>query len=225
MLWRIGGGTSRRLSIPRDTLVNIPGVGPSKINAAWAVGDPALALRVIKQFTGLQINHLIVINLGNFPKFIDDIGGVTVKTGRICSTISGGTANGGFTLNLRPGVHHLDGIQAMVLARTRENACNAASNDLTREGYQQQILNAIKSQLFSFHAFVHLPWAAWDAPGVLESDLGPLQLLELFASAEIGGSAPVSLLSESGSVYNGQDVLIPNMANVHAQVQKLLTGN
>jgi LCP family protein required for cell wall assembly len=225
MLWRIGGGTSRRLSIPRDTLVNIPGVGPSKINAAWAVGGPALALKVIKRFTGLQINHLIVINLGNFPKFIDDIGGVNVKTGRICSTISGGTANGGFTLNLRPGVHHLDGIQAMVLARTRENACNAASNDLTREGYQQQILNAIKSQLFSFHAFFHLPWAAWDAPGVLETDLGPLQLLELFASAEIGGSAPVSLLNESASVYNGSDVLIPNMANVHAQVQKLLTGN
>jgi anionic cell wall polymer biosynthesis LytR-Cps2A-Psr (LCP) family protein len=34
MLWRIGGGVSRRLSIPRDTLVDIPGVGPSKIDSA-----------------------------------------------------------------------------------------------------------------------------------------------------------------------------------------------
>ena len=149
MLWRIGGGVSRRLSIPRDTLVNIPGHGEEKINAAWAQGGPGLALQVIKQFTGLQINHVIVIDLANFPKFIDDIGGVTVKTGKICSSISGGAADGGFTLNLNPGVHHLNGEQAMVLARTRENTCNAASNDLTREAAQQEILNSIKSQLLT----------------------------------------------------------------------------
>jgi LCP family protein required for cell wall assembly len=225
MLWRIGGGVSRRLSIPRDTLVDIPGLGESKINAAWSYGGPALALKVIKQFTGLKINHLIVVDLGNFPKFIDDIGGVTVKTPRICSNISGGTADGGFTLNLKAGSHHLTGEQAMVLARTRENSCDPAYNDLNREAMQQQIMNAIKSQLFSFHAFFHLPWAAWDAPGVVQTDMGGLSLLQLFAASEIGGSAPAGLLSETGSTYNGEDVLVPNMANVHSQVQKLLTGN
>jgi LCP family protein required for cell wall assembly len=224
MLWRLGGGVSRRLSIPRDTLVNIPGHGMQKINSAWAIGGPGLALQVIKQFTGLQINHLIVIDLGNFPKFIDDIGGVTVTTGRICSNISGGTANGGFTLNLSPGVHHLDGVQAMVLARTRENACDPTSNDLTREAAQQQILNSIKSQLLTFHSFVHLPWAAWDAPGVLQTDMGGLTLMQMFIASEIGGSAPPSLLSETPSVYNGSDVLVPNQGNVQAQVAKLLNG-
>ncbi len=224
MLWRVGGGVSRRLSIPRDTLVHIPGAGMSKINAAWAVGGPGLALQVVKQFTGLQINHLIVINLGNFPKFIDDIGGVDVKTGRICSNISGGVKNGGFTLNLSPGVHHLDGTDAMVLARTRENPCDPTSNDLTREAAQQQILNSVKSQLFSVHSFLHLPWAAWDAPSVLETDMGGLTLMQMFASAEIGGSAPPSLLSESPGVYHGADVLIPNQGNVQGQVQKLLNG-
>jgi LCP family protein required for cell wall assembly len=225
MLWRIGGGVSRRLSIPRDTLVDIPGLGDAKINAAWSYGGPALTLKVIKQFTGLQINHLIVVDLANFPKFIDDIGGVTVHTGRICSDISGGASDGGFTLNLRPGSHHLSGEQAMVLARTRENSCDPAYNDLNREATQQQILNGIKSQLFSVHAFLHLPWAAWDAPGVIQTDMGGLSLLQLFLASEIGGSAPVSLLNETGSTYNGADVLIPNMANVHAQAQKLLTGN
>ncbi|MGH2857948.1 MAG: LCP family protein, partial [Solirubrobacteraceae bacterium] len=136
MLWRIGGGTSRRLSIPRDTLITIPGYGHQKINAAYAIGGPALAIKTIEAFTGVKINHLIIVNLANFPKFIDAIGGITVHTGRICSNISGGAKNGGFTLDLRPGTHHLDGIQALTLARTRENACNAASNDLTREGYQ-----------------------------------------------------------------------------------------
>jgi len=224
MLWRLGGGVSRRLSIPRDTLVNIPGLGEAKINAAWSYGGPGLALKVIKQFTGLQINHLIVVDLGNFPKFINDIGGVNVRTGRICSNISGGAANGGFTLDLKPGVHHLNGEQALILARTRENSCNAASNDLTREAAQQQILNSIKSQLLSFHAFVHLPWAAWDAPGVLQTDMGGLTLLQMFAASEIGGSAPVSLLKETNGTYNGAAVLIPNQSNVRAQARKLLNG-
>jgi LCP family protein required for cell wall assembly len=225
MLWRIGGGVSRRLSIPRDTLVEIPGHGQSKINAAWAYGGPALALKVIKQFTGIQINHLIVVDLANFPKFIDDIGGITIHTGRVCSSIAGGSSDGGFTLNLEPGVHHLNGLQTELLARTRENSCNAASNDLTREAVQQQILNGIKSQLLTFHTFLHLPWAAWDAPGVVQTDMGGLSLMQLFLASEIGGSAPVNLLSETGSTYNGEDVLIPNQGNVHRQVQKLMTGN
>jgi LCP family protein required for cell wall assembly len=224
MLWRLGGGVSRRLSIPRDTLVNIPGVGESKINAAWAAGGPALALKTIKQFTGLQINHLVVINLANFPKFIDDIGGVTVRTGKVCSNISGGVRNGGFTLNLSPGEHHLNGLDAMILARTRENPCSPGSNDLTREAMQQQILNSIKSQLFTFHTFFHLPWAAWDAPGVIDTDMGGLSLLQMFIASEIGGSAPVNLLHETPAVVNGSDVLEPNQADVHAEVQKLLNG-
>ncbi len=224
MLWRIGGGVSRRLSIPRDTLVDIPGYGNNKINAAWAYGGPGLALKTIKQFTGLKINHLIVVDLANFPKFIDDIGGVTVKTGRICSNISGGVKNGGFTLNLRPGTHHLSGQQALTLARTRENSCNLAYTDLNREAAQQQILNGIKSQLFTFHTFFNLPWVAWDAPGVIETDMGSLSLLQLFVASEIGGSAPTHLLKETPGYYNGQSVLVPNSANVRTQARRLLDG-
>jgi LCP family protein required for cell wall assembly len=225
MLWRIGGGVSRRLSIPRDTEVNIPGIGESKINAAWSQ-SPKLALQVIENFTGLKINHVIVVDLANFPNFINDVGGVTVKTGKICSKISGGAAQGGFTLDLNAGVHHLNGEQAEILARTRDNSCNIASTDLTREAMQQQILNSIKSQLLTIHTFFHLPWVAWDAPGVVQTDMGGLTMLQLFLASEIGGSAPPSLLSETNeTLADGSDVLVPNQANVRAQVQKFLTGN
>ena len=180
MIWRIGGGVSRRLSIPRDTLVQIPGHGANKINAAYAFGGPALAIRTVEQFTGIKVNHLIIVNLAAFPKFIDAIGGVDVTTGRVCSDISGGTKNGGFTLNLQPGTHHLNGIEALTYARTRENRCNPKENDLTRVQHQQQILNAIKGQLFSVGTFFRLPWASWDAPKVLRTDMGGPTLLSLF---------------------------------------------
>jgi LCP family protein required for cell wall assembly len=223
MLWRIGGGVSRRLSIPRDTAVPIPGHGQQKINAAYSYGGPALAIRTIEQFTGVKINHLIIINLANFPKFIDALGGVDVTTGRICSEISGGIKNGGFSLFLRPGAHHLTGIEALTLARTRENKCNAASNDLTREGYQQKILNAIKSRLLSPTTFFRLPWASWAAPKAVQSDMGGFTLLSLFAAAEVGGSAPTQIL-QAGGLPLPDPESTAGRAAVRRAVSKLMNG-
>jgi len=223
MLWRIGGGTSRRLSIPRDTVVPIPGYPTQKINAAYSFGGPALAIKTVENLTGVKINHLIIVNLADFPKFIDAIGGVDVKTGRICSVISGGVQKGGFTLNLRPGVHHLDGRDALTLARTRENTCNLASNDLTREAYQQQILNSIKSRLLSPSIFFRLPWASWDAPQAVRTDMGGPTLLTLFAAAEVGGSAPTQILQQNHLPL--PDVQSSSgQAAIHNAISRLLNG-
>ncbi len=226
MLWRIGGGTSRRLSIPRDTVAEIPGHGTTKINAAYAYGGPALAIKTVERFTGVKINHVIVVNLAAFPQFIDAIGGVDVKTGRVCSDISGGTANGGFSLHLNPGNHHLNGEQALIYARTREDKCNPAENDLTRVQHQQQILNGIKSQLFSVGTFFRLPWASWDAPKVLRTDMGGITLLTLFAASEIGGSAPVQVLKPTGAttLSDGESALTVTPGAVHGAVSKLMNG-
>jgi len=223
MLWRIGGGVSRRLSIPRDTVAAIPGHGTTKINAAYAYGGPALTIQTVEQFTGVPINHVIVVNLAAFPQFIDAIGGIDIRTGRICSTISGGVQNGGYTLNLQPGVHHLNGRDALTLARTRENKCNPAENDLTREQRQQQILNAVKGKLLSPATFFHLPWASWYAPQTLRTDMGGFTLLSLFAASELGGSAPVQVLEPTGSevLANGGDALTVTPQAVRNAVSKL----
>jgi LCP family protein required for cell wall assembly len=226
MLWRVGGGVSRRLSIPRDTVANIPGHGEAKINAAYSYGGAALALKTVERLTGAKINHVIVVNLANFPPFIDAIGGIDVKTDRICSDISGGSKNGGWSLYLSRGTHHLDGTQALVLARTRENKCNPAETDLTRVMRQQQILNAIKAKLQSPSTFFHLPWASWDAPKVLRSDMGGFTLLSLFAAAEVGGSAPVRVLHPTGAevLPDGGEALTVTPAAVHSAVSKLISG-
>jgi LCP family protein required for cell wall assembly len=226
MLWRIGGGTSRRLSIPRDTVASIPGHGTTKINAAYAYGGPALAIKAVEQFTGIKINHVIVVNLAAFPQFINAIGGIDVKTGRVCSDISGGTKNGGFSLYLSPGVHHLDGRDALTYARTRHNTCNPAESDLTRVQHQQEILNAIKSKLLAPTTFFRLPWASWDAPKVLRTDMGGFTLLSLFAASEIGGSAPVKVLKYDGTTTlpDGESALTVNSSTVQSAVTQLTNG-
>jgi anionic cell wall polymer biosynthesis LytR-Cps2A-Psr (LCP) family protein len=145
---------------------------------------------------------------------------------RSIAALSGGTKNGGWSLNLSAGVHHLNGTQALVLARIRDNTCNPAETDLTREMRQQDILSAIKAQLESPSTFFRLPWASWDAPKVLRSDMGGFTLLSMFAAAEIGGSAPVHILQPTGAevLPNGEDALTVTSNAVHSAISKLING-
>src|SRR5581483_6012297 len=187
MLLRIGGGHNARLSIPRDTVVEIPGHGVAKINAAFAYGGPALAIRTVERFLGVRVNHVVVINFANFPKLVDAMGGVDYTGDCVVSFINGGFRNGGFTLRLAAGTHHLDGAQALALARTRHNHCNPAETDLTRELRQQKLLLAMKSQILSFSGFIRLPWIAWAMPQTLETDMGAPTLGGVAAALAVGG--------------------------------------
>jgi LCP family protein required for cell wall assembly len=130
LLMRVGGGHSARLSIPRDTFADIPGHGTDKINAAYAYGGPGLAVKTVEGFLGVKINHLVEVNFENFPDFIDSLGGINYTGGCVISRINGGYRNGGYTLRLKPGENHLDGKQALALARRRSSprsspACSA----------------------------------------------------------------------------------------------------
>ena len=171
MLIRTGGGHSARLSIPRDTVVEIPGHGLQKINAAHAFGGPALSISVIKHWLGIPINHLVEVNFENFPQLIDAMGGVDYTGGCVVSHFDGGFSHGGYTLRLSAGTHHLDGKQALALARTRENLCAPDETDMQREEHQQALFNDMKSRLLSPSSFLRLPLIAWNAPPAIISDM------------------------------------------------------
>lgn len=226
MLIRAGGGDSARLSIPRDTVVPIPGHGLQKINAAYAYGGAALSIETIQRWAGIKINHLVEVNFTNFPKFIDSLGGIDVTTGCVVSDISGGTRNGGFSLRLHKGTNHLDGKQALTLARTRHNKCNPAENDLARARHQQAILSGIKSALVSPGAFFRLPWVSWAAPQAIRTDMGGFSLLGLFGSMATAGSPPTRVLKPSGFVTlpDGEQALTVSDSEKRAEVRRFLKG-
>jgi LCP family protein required for cell wall assembly len=225
MLVRTGGGHSARLSIPRDTLVEIPGHGLAKINAAYYYGGPALAIRTVESFLGIKVDHVVLINFTNFPKLVDAMGGVTYTGSCVVSFISGGFRDGGFTLRLQSGTHHLDGLQALALARTRENHCNPSETDLTRELRQQKLLLDMKSQMLSLSGFIRLPWIAWALPQTLETDMGAPALGGVLASLELDGNAHTALLEPTGAeVYNGQDVLTITQSAKAADVARFLNS-
>jgi LCP family protein required for cell wall assembly len=226
MLIRTGGGHAARLSIPRDTVVEIPGHGLQKINAAHEFGGAALSISVIKQWLGIPINHMVEVNFENFPQLIDAMGGVDYTGGCIVSRLDGGFSQGGYTLRLSAGTHHLDGKQALALARTRENLCAPNETDLQREEHQQALFTDMKSRLLSLSSFLRLPLIAWNAPPAIISDMSGPTLLGLFAGLAVSGTPPTRVLKPSGAITlpDGEDGLTVSEADKRAAVARFMAG-
>jgi LCP family protein required for cell wall assembly len=226
MLIRTGGGHSARLSIPRDTVVDIPGHGLNKINAAYAFGGPALSIRVLEGLLHIPINHLVEVNFENFPQLIDAMGGVDYTGRCVISRIDGGFSRGGYTLRLRAGTHRIDGKQALALARTRENLCKPSETDIQREEHQQALFTAMRSRLQSFSSFVRLPLIAWNAPPAIISDMSGPELLGLFGALAVGGTPPTRILRPDGTVAlpDGEVGLSVSEAERRAAAARFLAG-
>jgi LCP family protein required for cell wall assembly len=226
MLIRTGGGHAARLSIPRDTVIEIPGHGLQKINAAHAYGGPAESISVIKHWLGVPINHLVEVNFENFPQLIDAMGGVNYKSGCVISRLDGGYIRGGYTLRLTPGSHHLDGKEALAVARTRENLCAPTETDLQREEHQQALLTGIKQQLLSPSSFFRLPWIAWNTPPAIISDMSGPTLLGLFGGLVISGTPPTRVLRPTGTITlpDGEEGLTVSESAKRAAVAQFMSG-
>jgi LCP family protein required for cell wall assembly len=226
MLIRTGGGHAARLSIPRDTVIEIPGHGLQKINAAHAYGGPAESVSVIEHWLGIPINHVVEVNFENFPQLIDAMGGVTYTGGCIISKLDGGSADGGYTLRLSAGTHHIDGKQALALARTRENLCEPNETDIQREEHQQALFTDMKSQLLSPSSFLRLPWIAWHAPPAIISDMSGAELMAMFAALAITGTPPTHVLKPTGQVTlpSGEEGLTISEEARRADVARFMSG-
>ena len=201
MLMRVGGGSSSKLSIARDTLVPIPGHGVAKINSAYAYGGPALLTQTVEQWTGINVHHVMQISFDSFPDLIDAMGGITYKGSCVVSRINGGYKNGGVTVRVPGGKRtHLNGDQALGLARTRTNLSNPRENDLTRAHRQQKVLSSMKRRALSPIGFVRLPLIAWQLPRTLDSDMAGPRLLGTIAGLAIPGGSSRVLGTPSGQI-------------------------
>ena len=226
MLLRLGGGANASLSIPRDTIVDIPGHGRNKINAAYAFGGPALATETVKDYLGIDINHVVEVSFENFPQLVDALGGVTYKGGCVVSKINGGKKNGGTTLRLEKGETEIDGDQALALARTRKNDCAPNETDIDRARRQQQLVAAMKDKVTSFETFVRLPWVSWAAPRAVRSDMSGPTLLGVAGASILGGDNKPHVLEPSGgeTLPDGGAGLIVDESEKEAAVARLLRG-
>ena len=96
------------VTIPRDTWF-----GGRKINGYHAVGGHDYAVGKFEQFVGGKIDFYAITDFDGFPPLINWMGGVTV-------TVEENIADGFSGCYLGPGVHHINGAQALALTRARK---------------------------------------------------------------------------------------------------------
>ncbi|MGY5008958.1 LCP family protein [Streptomyces sp. 900105755] len=146
------GRTSATIvSIPRDTLVTRPSCPLSSggstsvaynamFNSAYSVGGAVCAVKTVESITGVRMDHYLEIDFSGFAKLVDALGGVTVTTDQ---DIDDDDSH----LHLKKGTHHLDGTQALALARTRHGIGDGS--DLGRIGLQQKLVKALLDRIAS----------------------------------------------------------------------------
>ena len=125
------------ISIPRDTMVEIPGYGTQKINAAHAFFGPSGAIDAVKKLTGLEVNHYISMQFTGFQKIVNALGGVPIHLNAPINDPHSGY--------LPAGDLNLDGWQALVLVRSR----NLPMGDLDRIESQHAFLKALLDKAFA----------------------------------------------------------------------------
>jgi len=243
MLIRAGGGSFRKLSIPRDVYAEVPGQSPQKINGAYSFGGAKLQIEAIENFLGIDVDHVAIIDFTGFEDLIDAVGGVKVDLPhKLCTDIAGGAGGGqgGFTLRLGKGESTLDGEEALIYARTREpsecpgpgaSAYSLGYSDYDREKAQQQVINGIKDRLTDPlrlpYNFIKGPIIGWDAPKAFVSDMGFFTMPQLVLAAAIGGSGPTDVLC-TGALEGCEDgpgvsIEVPESLRQKA-VNRLLNG-
>jgi LCP family protein required for cell wall assembly len=133
------------LSIPRDTRVLIPGHGYQKINAAHALGGPPLTIKVVKEFTGLPIEHYMEVNFLGFENAVNELGGVWLTVDKAINDPAAASQSvHQRAAKIPAGYQKLDGEHALTFVRTRHGF---ADQDIGRMGNQQVFFKAVARKL------------------------------------------------------------------------------
>jgi LCP family protein required for cell wall assembly len=174
------------LSLPRDLLVQIPGYGDQKINAAYQIGGPSLAIRTIHDFTGIDINHVAIVDFANFREMIDALGGIDVvnphpiRSNRFdCPYATQAQCQRWQGWRFPKGTIHLTGQKALIYSRIRENQLNAGDTDITRGQRQQAVMQAVMSKLTSPGTALKMPFMGGRLMKPIATDLTAGQFFQI----------------------------------------------
>ncbi len=152
VLARVGqDGTVSAASLPRDSIVDIPGAGRGKLNSAYAkahasaradgrdgdaAGAQALA-QTVEELTGVEVDHYAAVDMARFAALSDAVGGVPVCLRRpVRDEFSG--------IDLPAGVHSLRGEQALAFLRQRHGLVHG---DLDRIVRHQVFLRSLAAKV------------------------------------------------------------------------------
>jgi LCP family protein required for cell wall assembly len=251
------------LSIPRDLWVEVPDGGHQKINGAYVVGEqndfrenglPPGGMGELEQILqdnlDIKINYYALVNYNALREAVDAVGGVdfTVKSsdkrGLYDPNIDYKTHKP--LVKLSNGVHHLNGQQALDLARARGDSYYSygfPASDFDRTEHQRQLLVALKSKAVSAGVIANPAklTSLSDAVGNnVKTDFTASEvhrLYDIVKQINSGGIQSLSLNNANGknllssySAPGGQSALIPaagvdDYSDIQAYIRQHMSGS
>lgn len=193
-----GGGM---LAVPRDTLVEIPGVGEDKINAAFAAGGPDLTAETVENLTGVPVDDFVVVNFGGVEDIVDAMGGITIE---VEEPIEVGIE--GQSVSIPAGTRELDGFEALAYVRYR----GGPTADIGRIGRQQQFLRELARQSTSPANLPRLPATARAAWRNIDTNMNPLEAARFAVRTRLAGIGEAELYPGAPQYIEGISYWVPD---------------
>ena len=195
---KAGGGM---LAVPRDTLVEIPGVGEDTINAAFTTGGPELAVETLENLTGLPIGDFVVVNFGGVRGIVDAMGGITLT---VDEPIRVGIE--GRSVSIPAGTRELDGLEALAYVRYR----GGPTADIGRIGRQQEFLRQLVRQAASPANILRLPATARAVWANVETNMNPLEATRFAVRTRLSGIGEAELYPGYPQYIGGISYWVPD---------------
>ena len=211
-------GKVTMVSIPRDTKVEIPGYGTQKINAAYAYGGVAGAVKAVSEFAGVPITHYAEVHFQELEDLVDILGGVYVDVP--VSNDQTGASNTG--VQLSAGYQLLNGEQALALARERYGY---ARGDFQRADNQRLVATAIMKQVLQTPS-LEMPSTIQRLAACVTTDMSVTDIISLAQAYRSAGDLTVysALAPSSTATIDGVSYVITDEAAWKTMMQKVDAG-
>jgi len=222
------------ISIPRDLLVEIPGIRQEKINHAYALIEAAnpgeggkKVARILENIFSIPIHYYFRIDFEGFIKVIDELGGISVNVEHTLDDPSypvAGKENATSSeryehLIIEKGIRYMNGDTALKYVRSRK-AIGAEGSDFARSRRQQKILIAIKDKILAPSTIFNLNKVNHVFDAVVQNTDTSLEFWEILRlydmSKEISSSNIMNVVLDDGptgplvdATVNSAFVLIP----------------
>jgi LCP family protein required for cell wall assembly len=145
MLLHTGDGPPLLMSVPRDSLVEVPGHGVTKINASFSLGGPKLLVQTIEQSTGLRVDDYVQMGFDGLVELVDAVGGITICPD---AAMNDPLAH----LDIPKGCQEADGTTALGYARSRHTS---NLGDIDRARHQREVVGAIGHEVLNWRTVVN----------------------------------------------------------------------